>query len=365
MRLWQTKKTETAKAACRRQTSVSKMFESVRRLALKLRLATILLTIIVAYAAILKRSRSLILIAVSAMALVTISTAFGYAKTPPKRSKTEQQQIFIRSDIVDHSQLLSLDGQPAYVVSAAGTNSGILIKAIDDRGLGATAGMGAGDVLISLNERVVLTAREADGILSQTPPGIVRVCFVHDSGKGLELYKGQMRYSKENALTRVEEPTLRIRSGGDSSKVSSDLLAEIAQVEAQMIQVINNDRARYGSSPVTENATLTAFARSRSKDMATRGYFGHIDPDGIGPQEKARTAGIRAGVFENISFRKGYGTILGNARACEASMMAEPPNQANHRSNILASERQSVGVGIAVNRAGVLFMTEEFSNGDP
>jgi uncharacterized protein YkwD len=143
------------------------------------------------------------------------------------------------------------------------------------------------------------------------------------------------------------------------------MAAGIPQVESYMVEVINHDRARFGVAPVSENATLRAFARSRSEDMAKRGYFGHDDPDGVGPQEKAKKAGIRSGVWENISYRTPGMPLAATAVVCERSMMAEPAGEENHRSNILDPHHKTVGVGLAINRKGVIMMTEEFSHGNP
>jgi len=132
-----------------------------------------------------------------------------------------------------------------------------------------------------------------------------------------------------------------------------------------VLPLINGDRAKLGVAPVRMNSVLTAFARERSADMVRRNYFNHIDPDGVSPQTKARAAGIVDGVYENVSWRKGYATIFENAAACQQSMMEEPKNQENHRSNILDAKHLTVGVGIAVSATGVIYMTEEFSHTDP
>jgi len=41
------------------------------------------------------------------------------------------------------------------------------------------------------------------------------------------------------------------------------------------------------------NPTLSAVARARAKDMAVRAYFGHVNPDGIGPDKLVERAGYK------------------------------------------------------------------------
>jgi uncharacterized protein YkwD len=334
------------------------LFATVKRLSTGLRLATIVLTAIILYASVLKKSgKTLAIFTISIVTLLALSAAMCGAKPP-----ATQKQIFTRGTIVAHSIILGLSGQPAYVVSARGTNTGILITDISDTGLGAAVGIGSGDVLLSINDRVVQTARDADRILSQTPTSLVKICFVHAGDNGLQVYNGQLRYANQN---------INIDDTGDSSaaagtaKSTAYTAAGFPQVESFMVEVINRDRAKYGAPPVAENSTLKAFARSRSDDMVKRGYFGHNDPDGVGPQEKAEQAGIKHGVWENISYRTPYATLADTAAACEKSMMSEPPGEENHRSNILNPKHKTVGVGLAIGKRGVVLMTEEFSHDIP
>jgi uncharacterized protein YkwD len=339
-----------------------RLFAKVKRLSTGLRLATIVLTAVVLYASVLKKSgKTLAIITVSIASALALSSAVCRAKAPAK-PPASQKQIFTRGNIIAQSVILGLSGQPAYVVSARGTSTGILIKDISDTGLGAAVGISSGDVLLSINDRVIQTARDADRILSQTPSSLVRICFVHVGDSGLQLYNGQLRYANQHVNIDDASSGSEIAS---SSKSAANIAAGLPQVESFMVEVINHDRARYGAPPISENAKLKALARSRSEDMATRGYFGHDDPDGVGPQEKATQAGIKHGVWENISYRTPSATLADTAVICERSMMAEPPGEENHRSNILDPKHKSVGIGLAINRKGVILMTEEFSHENP
>ena len=336
-----------------------KIFATAKRLSSGLRLATILLTAVVLYAAVLKKSgRNLAIFAVSLSAIVSLTATTAIAQTPRK-------QIFTRGTTIAQSTILGLSGQPAYVVSARGTNTGILLKDVNGTGIGASLGLSAGDVLLSINDRVVQTAQDADRILSVTPSSNVRVSFVKASENGLQLYNAQLRYTNQSARSEGGAGAGTVGMTFNTAQLAANMAASIPQVESFMVEVINHDRAQVGAAPVSENNKLKAFARSRSQDMATRGYFGHVDPDGVDPQEKAKQAGIEKGVWENISCRTPYRTLADTVVACQRSMMSEPSGEENHRSNILNPQHKTVGVGLAINSKGLIYMTQEFSNGNP
>lgn len=81
----------------------------------------------------------------------------------------------------------------------------------------------------------------------------------------------------------------------------------------------------------------------------------------VSPQDRARRAGI-GGVFENISMANGITDVSSAAEDSERQMMAEPPNQQNHRGTILNPTVTSVGIGIAISKDGGFYMVQEFSN---
>jgi hypothetical protein len=64
------------------------------------------------------------------------------------------------------------------------------------------------------------------------------------------------------------------------------LTANERQIEQQMVTAPDQRRAT-----LMCNAILTQVARERARDMATRNYFGHTNPDGYGPNYLVREAG--------------------------------------------------------------------------
>jgi uncharacterized protein YkwD len=338
----------------------SRFFITAKRLGIALKLSTFLITATVAYAAFLKRQRLLVgLVLVSTSLFSNLQANSAIAKDTPVPNTNNQ--VFTRGKGSEHSRALRIEGTPAYVTSVEGTAYGVLIDRVESAGLLGKVGISTGDIIVKLNGRTVETAKQIDLAYAETGSSAT-ITFVHKGDTGLLVYNAALpgrnagKASGRSTTAAVFEP---------SHTPPVTVAQEAVQAEIQILPLINRDRAQLNVPPVRMNAALTKFARERSADMVRRNYFNHIDPDGVSPQTKARAAGIVDGVYENISWIKGYATIFDNAAACEQSMMAEPKNQENHRSNILDPKHMTVGVGIAVSANGVVYMTEEFSRTDP
>ena len=139
--------------------------------------------------------------------------------------------------------------------------------------------------------------------------------------------------------------------------------AEFEPLEKQMWAMVNRERSDPDTQAETGEAALALqwddrlaeVAREHSRDMAARGYFSHVAPDGSTPDSRVTRAEIEwQGVGENIAE---YGDV---ARA-EAAFMNEPRFAHNHRHNILNPKFTHVGVGIARGADGMFYITQEFA----
>lgn len=128
------------------------------------------------------------------------------------------------------------------------------------------------------------------------------------------------------------------------------------QVPAELQQVLddtNRQRAAAGLSPLSFTPELNRVASDRSKDMVTRHYFEHVDPDGHDPFYHMQQDGVNfmtAG--ENIAM----GQPTANA-VVDAWM-----HSAGHRANILNPNFHHIGIGVARNANGQLYWTQDFTN---
>ncbi|WP_234042285.1 sigma-70 family RNA polymerase sigma factor [Streptomyces marianii] len=106
---------------------------------------------------------------------------------------------------------------------------------------------------------------------------------------------------------------------------------------AQVVALVNTERAKAGCGPVRSNDKLETAARRHSEDMAARGYFDHTSPDGTDPGDRITAAGYRWST---------YGENIARGQQSPSSVMDSWMNSPGHRANILNCSFKELGVGI-------------------
>ncbi|WP_055531122.1 CAP domain-containing protein [Streptomyces graminilatus] len=122
-----------------------------------------------------------------------------------------------------------------------------------------------------------------------------------------------------------------------------------AAAEAEVLQLVNEERAKVGCSAVSANSALRELAESFSEDMAARNFFDHTDPSGLSPWDRADKAGITGLGGENIA----------RGQADAASVMAAWMNSPGHKANILNCDFKTLGVGVHFGPGGP-WWTQDF-----
>jgi uncharacterized protein YkwD len=132
------------------------------------------------------------------------------------------------------------------------------------------------------------------------------------------------------------------------------------QVEQRIFYYTNIERANVGKPALKWDEQLAIIGRDDCVDMAARGFFNHINPDGETPADRAIRHGyqvekdfgtyVRVGVGENIAMLSNYpGSPDEVARFIVDAWMNSP----GHRANIVDSEDQKftvIGVGVAYDQ---------------
>ncbi|MFF8991064.1 CAP domain-containing protein [Streptomyces sp. NPDC014983] len=107
---------------------------------------------------------------------------------------------------------------------------------------------------------------------------------------------------------------------------------------AQIVQLVNAERAKAGCRPLTLDAKLTEAAQEHSADMAAHQNMSHTGSDGSDPGTRITRAGYTWSAYgENVAY--GYSTA--------AEVMAGWMSSPGHRANILDCGFQKIGVGLA------------------
>ena len=113
----------------------------------------------------------------------------------------------------------------------------------------------------------------------------------------------------------------------------------VSDLEQQVVDLVNQERASYGLAPLTLNTELCNGARLKSQDMLDNGYFSHYSP----------TYGDPFDMMEALGFNSWYAAAENIARGQKTAeeVMNSWMNSPGHRANILSEEYTEIGVGYA------------------
>ncbi len=107
-------------------------------------------------------------------------------------------------------------------------------------------------------------------------------------------------------------------------------------VEQEVIQLVNQERAKNGLSPLKYDWELARVAEHKSLDMHNIGYFSHTSPTYGSPFDMMKNYGIRY---------KAAGENIAQGQTSAQQVMNAWMNSSGHRANILNSTYTHIGVG--------------------
>lgn len=139
---------------------------------------------------------------------------------------------------------------------------------------------------------------------------------------------------------------------------------EFARAESEILRLVNEERLAHGLAPVIGHRGLDLLSRAHSEDMGTRGYYDHVDPDGVTPNQRITDAlcdrYYLLSSAENIAYRERSGGSLSPAdEQLAREFMQGWMNSPGHRANILHPDSTHMGVGFS--RSGNrVYATQKF-----
>jgi uncharacterized protein YkwD len=150
-----------------------------------------------------------------------------------------------------------------------------------------------------------------------------------------------------NRLTIRPESNERVELGYKVTEVSPR-----PDLEAQMLDMVNAERAAAGLQPLAPDPELTEVARAHSTDMFARGYFAHVSPDGLDPFDRMKRAGVTfRAAGENLA-------LAPTLKIAHTGLMNSP----GHRANILRPAFGRLGIGIMDGGYRGIMVSQEFRN---
>ena len=186
-------------------------------------------------------------------------------------------------------------------------------------------------------------------------PSIVSVKTHTDNGSGATLTgvrEGTATLSVTDANGITDTVVITVTAAGETDsgsqageESSSGGLSEqeIRALTQRMVELVNEERAKAGLSPLKTNDQIAAAAQTRAEELADS--YSHTRPDGRSCFTALKDAGISYGhAGENIAYGgSGQEYIL-------AAWMESP----GHRDNILNENFTTIGVGCHLERHGLV-----------
>ena len=118
--------------------------------------------------------------------------------------------------------------------------------------------------------------------------------------------------------------------------LKTNFLASV--LPGSLIALTNQDRAASGLTSVTEDSLLDTAAAAAAADMAEKGYFAHVSPDGKDPWYWLDSVGYKYSYAgENLAVN------FSDSSNVEVAWMNSP----THRANIEKPQYTKVGIGVA------------------
>ncbi|MFJ9608794.1 sigma-70 family RNA polymerase sigma factor [Kitasatospora sp. NPDC101176] len=113
--------------------------------------------------------------------------------------------------------------------------------------------------------------------------------------------------------------------------------------ERQLVDLVNAERAKVGCAPLRIDPRLHAAAQKHAEDMVARGFFDHVNPDGVRTDARITAAGYRWSQ---------WGENLDRGPTAPAVVFTRWMDGGIHQSNMLDCGFKDVGVGVATGPAG-------------
>lgn len=127
--------------------------------------------------------------------------------------------------------------------------------------------------------------------------------------------------------------------------------AQLSAMEAQVVQLVNAERAKRGLPPLAVHPGVTQVARAKSQDMRDRQYFSHTSPTYGSPFQMLKTFGITY---------RAAGENIAAGQPSPAAVMQGWMNSPGHRENILNPQYTHIGVGLAQGGSYRTYWTQLF-----
>ncbi len=153
--------------------------------------------------------------------------------------------------------------------------------------------------------------------------------------------KDEVKQPIEEAEQPQDQPAEEVQPSQPSEEVDQETPqqeenGQLSQFEQQVVDLTNQERAKYGLKPLQVDNELSKVARDKSKDMQANNYFDHNSPTYGSPFDMMKSYGI--------DYRSAGENIAMGQRTPQEVVTAWM-NSEGHRANILNDSYTHIGVG--------------------
>ncbi len=208
---------------------------------------------------------------------------------------------------------------------------------------------GTGHIIVGANGRAIRSEEDMSWLLALSSPGsVVKFLVTSDDGNFYEVIPVTLGDAAETAKVEASAEE-RIRNPSPPGE------APEKEIEGEIFRAVNQARGEKGLPLLQENPQLQEVARRHSEDMATRHFFGHLNPDGRDVVDRLRAQGI-------ADFTAAGENIFSGKKVTDPAPMAvrEWLNNPSHRRNLLNPRYTAGGVGISQGEKETIYVTQVY-----
>jgi uncharacterized protein YkwD len=239
-----------------------------------------------------------------------------------------------------------------------GSVSGLMIREVFPDSPAALAGLRSGrdpmrtvgSIITKVNGRTVRSEDDLRALLQTSAPGD-ELKFLVTTAEGDSYQLIPVRLGEAPVGSFSESPEASLPDA--QPKQNTD---PMSRIEEEILGQVNRIRAEHGLNALVPNPRLQEVAAQYSRQMAALHFFSHIGPDGLDVVGRLENDGVKAfkSAGENIFFGQDLSTAL--VSTAIQGWMASP----GHRRNMLSSNYQETGIGVAAGPKRKIYITEVF-----
>jgi uncharacterized YkwD family protein/spore coat assembly protein SafA len=159
----------------------------------------------------------------------------------------------------------------------------------------------------------------------------------HTVQRGESMWKISVKYQIGlseiiNANPEIKNPAMIY----PNQKLKIPNIDNVKNVENAVLLQVNQERQKAGLKPLVMDWELARVARTKSQDMAAKGYFSHQSPTYGSPFDMMKQFGINY---------KSAGENIASGQTTPNDVMIAWMNSQGHRANILNKDYTHLGVG--------------------